>query len=772
MSLTDIYSNTTVNPRLVGFPNIISPLSQNSSSPRISMANHHLSQAMVLDKPEFNKLFTGMENKFIPYTFAQAEREHDCTIVAILPKYRAPVLSRDSLWPEAVVIVLTDEAKPRLDYFKISKYFMGTNGFGFIPEINLRNLQPGNFVSKHDVISRSPGVMGNQFGSGTNLNIIYGSFPETIEDAFVISESGAAKLQTTQISKVVYDCRMDRRPLNLNGYGDVSKLLPDIGTQIRDDGALMGFRPTHWTTVLQDADRDSLREPLVAQDEIIYADAGGTILDIDFRFNPSKLNSCYEQARQYMTNSLQYWRGIYSTYQIYKNQGYKLTKEMHELVNRAIYHMLAADSRVSDLSNEIHAKVRGYDIETDGEQTVDFLQIIVHYSNPRPVANGYKLSDLQGSKGVVGKIVPDDWMPVDDYGIRADMMIDMTSPVARNNPGQLIECGINRISEFVRRECERVYTLKGADPAFDVIMDWYHDINPNQETICRETADTAASRKSFVDDSLKNGIRVLVPPFLDVLSPSTDEHWNNLVHIKSWATKWKVESTPVTYKSQLPDGTIKEFRTKAKFSIGSKYILHLNKIPEIAAPGVACVNNIGIPIKSAYESRYFPVSTSPYRYGEDELRVIAMDTDIREVVRLQGIGANSPVGVNRSIETILTADQPSRIRRIPIPNGELMKTSSVLRLFHNTNGALGVETKNTETTHMDVPAELAEAMWSTDLDEDEKTTPVKPKRKSNNRIVQLGPVEDDIDDEVLADVDDIIIPEEDDDEDDLPVVED
>lgn len=315
------------------------------------------------------------------------------------------------------------------------------------------------------------------------------------------------------------------------------------------------------------------------------------------------------------------------------------------------------------------------------------------------------------TKGVVGAIYEDDWMPVDKFGERADIWIDMNSPVARNNPGQLYEVGMNRISEFVRRRVKEINLTSGTEDAFKTLVEWFNDVNPDYSRRVLEVTNTTKLKKALVTDAIETGPKLWVRPFEKTLTPSKEDTWNALRNIKKWAIKWGVESSPITYKTPQGNGEVKEFTTIAHFSIGSKYIIHLHKIPEITAPGPASVNHMGIPVKATYATKHFPVSTSPYRYGEDELRVISMDTDIREVIRLQNLMSNSPTGAAKAISTILLSETPTRIKRIPISNGDLLRTSAVLKLFHSVTATLGMETKSTKVENFEVPDYLTDAIW-------------------------------------------------------------
>jgi hypothetical protein len=201
---------------------------------------------------------------------------------------------------------------------------------------------------------------------------------------------------------------------------------------------------------------------------------------------------------------------------------------------------------------------------------------------------------------------------------------------------------------------------------------------------------------------IEKGHRLWIPPFLDKLTPKPDDRWHALRNIGMWADKWGVESSTVTYKSPQADGSVKEFTTIARFSIGSKYFIHLHKLPEIFATGPAAVNHIGIPTKAASDAKHFPVIQSPYKFGEDEIRIMALDCPIDWVVRFQGLLSNSPVAVTAAIRAMMIAKHPTRIKVVPISNGDIMRTNAASNLMHSIATTLGVETKNTKLTDVEL----------------------------------------------------------------------
>lgn len=401
MEKKDYLDNVNARLELLGVPNTLSFGSQFVSGARVLMFNHHLAQSMVLNKPEFNRIFTGEENKLMAYDINESDRKYDCEILQIIPKYEPTFLKGGvESCPEFYIIVRTIEPNniSHLDYFLVKKYMMGLNGFGFLTEQQNRHpRRVGDILYKDDPITHSPRVKGEQYCMGTNLNVAYGSFHETIEDAFVISESAAKKLEATSIRQLIIDVRQDRRPLNLYGDEFTDKLLPDIGEYVREDGVLCGFRPTHLTTCVADADPTSLRELLPFQDDAYRIPRGSRIIDLTFHSSPNKLNDCYDQAVKYINNSLRCWDGIYTTYLKYKDK-FKLTDKMSELVKRSIYEMLSQNASVERISENVRKKARSADIVGANNHPVEFLQVVVTYTAPLLAENGTKLTDSSGAK--------------------------------------------------------------------------------------------------------------------------------------------------------------------------------------------------------------------------------------------------------------------------------------------------------------------------------------------------------------------------------------
>ena len=276
-------------------------------------------------------------------------------------------------------------------------------------------------------------------------------------------------------------------------------------------------------------------------------------------------------------------------------------------------------------------------------------------------------------------------MPTDDYGFRADIVIDPNAHVARMTGGPLYEPAINRTSEFVRRKIEAIYPY---DPkaASEILLDYYNDINPNYAIAVKQTKTTEQALYAHVKECVDSKIHLWIPCGLKTI---------NLELIQKLKAKWDVKLSPVTFTQiDMDNNIIGTFRTRNSVCIGSKYLLLLSKIPEPSSSGVAHINQYNTPMKSRPGDKHrYPIRRPPIRiFGEDEKRICVMDLeDPKELVRLMCLQATSRKGVDMVIDALLTSDFPTRINRIPITTKELMNTNMIIQVFNHMLATMGVE---------------------------------------------------------------------------------
>ena len=107
-------------------------------------------------------------------------------------------------------------------------------------------------------------------------------------------------------------------------------------------------------------------------------------------------------------------------------------------------------------------------------------------------------------------------MPVDEQGIRAELLVSPASTIHRENTGQLDEQIVNRCSEFVKRKV--IETAKtDINNASLIALDYINDINPNYAELIKTLLITNDDRKEFVNEIINDRIYLNIPPFLNIM---------------------------------------------------------------------------------------------------------------------------------------------------------------------------------------------------------------------------------------------------------------
>lgn len=673
-----------IDPRLIGHEATLSSFAANNSSPRADMWSSHIKQTLVVKGTEFPKIYSGWEQNHGEYIFSKSRRNQDAQVLAVIPKYAHKIGKfKISNNPQITVIWVGLEDR-KIYYSTVDTYTRCSDGFGyenvFTPAVN--RLQPDQFLPKDEVLVTSPNIKGGAYCYGVNANVAYMTADETIEDAMWISQSLADKLESVEIRRETIIVDENTHPINLYGDNIDFKFIPDIGEYVGDNGILCAFRPITDESFIADTMINELTDIHRNHDKIFYAPPGTKILDLDFYIskNTKIPKTTFDQVEKYKECIEEYYRNIVAVYRQYQGR-YELSYEFNTLVTTAIARLAAAGVRADGVPPHPKAKL----LNRSGHP-IDFLQIMVTYITKRPCSNGFKVTGKQGEKGVICKITPDEDMPTDEQGFKADLVINPGSIVARMNGGQFYEQGINRISEFVRRRVQYIASTN-LDLAFETLMDYYNDIFPEHADLIKSLKTTKEKRDAFVHNCIADGIYLHIPPALDTIGFDL---------IDKLVQKWNVVESPVTYTKRDIDGNIVgTFKTEVPVAIGAKYLVLLGKIPEGCSSGVSHVNQYNTPMKHNARSRY-PIRANPMRFGEDEVRVITMDLeDTSEHMRLTCLQANSPIGVEAMINALLYSDKPTQIERVQVGNAKTLEESNTLLARSNTVVALFWHQMNT-----------------------------------------------------------------------------
>jgi DNA-directed RNA polymerase beta subunit len=673
-------SDCNVRPEILGLELLLSPFTQFNSSQRSNMFSSNISQALVIDGCEPPRIGSGYEQMFGDYSFDTTKRKSDGQLFDVIPKFEVGFgSSHITDNPKKTVVLITDEG---VDCIEISSYTQLYNGFGYknniSPNMMFLNSESGSFIDKDMEFTKPPNHKDGMYCLGVNANIVFMSMPQVTQDAIVLSESFAKKCSHPGIYTIKIFLDESSLPINLYGNETEPKLFPDIGEQVNDDGILMAIRNKDEES-FADLIESSLNRVQISTDNLIKAPLGSTVLDVQvyssqvamrkLSNNPGIMGQLVKYQQQHYT----YYRKVIDCYNRLKQEGYtKFTPRFNDLVTRCmcLKKVVGSEKKVNLIDKRV---------------PVDYFVLEITYSFPRVVSKGFKYAGRGGDKGVVSDIWPDEHMPLDQQGLRADMIVSPESMPNRLNPSQSYEQFYNRLCTLIVDRYRRG-ELGNNKQAYEYILELLTDIRPEYGRQIREYCSNEAKREDLMNDIMNDGLYLIIPPFCNNI---TEEN------VLMLASKYGYVESPVTYSYKTSDGSLTTETTISPACIGSKYVYLLSKIPSMQASAlsVSYINQFGIPTKAKSKSIKMQhlYGSTPLRFGEDEISMLIMGMTPESVARFLGIRANCIQATETMIEKLLTTRSPSAIKNIGVSTDYMVKNSIPAKLLSHYFGIIGYD---------------------------------------------------------------------------------
>lgn len=691
-SLSSYLNNIKADPRLLGPTTLLNPMPDHVSAQRGKMFSDHASQWQVLKGCEFPYVFTGYEKQIGSYEVSTTERNQDIAIERIIPKFNVNNGSSPlTYYPSTTVIYKTvGNDEPKYGYFNIDKFTARSDGYGYSNvQVNYSNLSKYTLIPKNEKLVTSPCHKGNKYCYGTNLRVAYMSLPHVTEDAFLISETAARKCGTTGIDKVTINIKIDQIPVNLYGNEDGEyKFFPDVGEYVNDDGILCALRKPTAESFIYDTAVENLSTVQPLHDTVYYAPRGAKIVDVDVVINSAAYQSqpMFAQCEKYRDQLDAYWAQIYETYQeIKKRDGAKaLTFDFNSLI-AAAYNRLRVDNYpwLRDIPSSGRRRIK----PRIKKEVVEYISLTITYMYDRELQCGYKLAGRYGNKGVVSIIMPDEMMPVDENGLRADIVVDPISVFNRMNPAQWYEQFFNRGSELLmQRVKDIIATTHNYGEAYNLITSYCTDINPNYGKKIKDMTDTELKRKEFINDCVNDGVYLNVVPFMK------DIDQNKIIEL---VNKYHIYKSPVRFGVYTDETkqNIKWITTKKPVMIGYEYWMMLYKMPHAHGSGISHVNQYRTPVKgSKFAMEQYPVNQTPFRLGEDEVRNLIMVAGANTAAKILCEYANSPEAVNDLAGHLLNDEHPGALKSVDdLTLDQMVKGNGIVGVTKHIFSTFGVD---------------------------------------------------------------------------------
>ena len=502
---------------------------------------------------------------------------------------------------------------------------------------------------------------------------------DTTDDAFVISDELAKKFTHTVIAKREISIGVDECPLNLYGDDESYKCFPDIGDTVRDDGILLALRKFDSNSFSTDLTNEELYIPRQLHDNIIMAQPGATVTNIDVYVahrvmkNSSSNSSFYKQIMTYALLHNKYYSAIID---IYNKEVAGANRTCNSAFNTLVTRCKCLCYRTGNRM-----------ILVDKKDEIQNMKLVITYAYEKKISLGCKLTGTDGSKGVVSAIWPKEDMPISIHGVRADILITAESPFNRLNGGQFIEQFLSLCSEIVARNVK-----EGNVPdkdAYEYVLDYIRMVNPNFSEYIRRRLTTKALRDDFIQAVKDDGIYMIVPPYMKGLDADL---------YLAMCKKYGIERGPLTYYRHKSDGTREKVVTKCPGIIGAKYLVLLGKRPEdtLTAAEFGYVNQFFAPMK--VNNKHAKLSClhaqTPQKYGEDEFANLITLIGPVAASRILGVYGNSPVAMAKLQQLLLESPYPTALGNIGMTTKEIMDNCSNIGLLNHMLCEVGYQLKD------------------------------------------------------------------------------
>lgn len=684
----EYFSNAKAPPQLLGLDQLLNPFVSHTSSQRSMMYSSHTTQAQTLKGCEHPRVFSGYETIVGRYEHSTTTRDQDVQILDVIPRF---VVSQNMNDPTTIhgtpyyTIVYKGAEDGKVGYFNLEQFTKRSEGFGYTNHwLNLDILQKGNFLPKNVKLSTSPAHKGSMYCMGTNLRVAYMSLPQVTEDAFLISESAKQQMESEGYGVINIRISPNQIPLNLYGDGTNYKFFPDIGEKVREDGVLTAIRTPTAESIVYDTAPGHLTKIQHLHDNAYYVPIDAEVIDVQVTINRGcKLKTpreVFNQLQKYRDGVSSYNLKLWACYQEAVKNDWEITPDFNNLITRALSELLVDGVRVSGYSHKATVK------PVSRKETIEFANIQIIYKYANKVNEGFKVAGRYGNKGVVATIVPDQYMPVDEQGLRAQLIISPESVFNRMNPGQWYEQYFNRLAELLQKRLQEELTghsdQESWTRAYETALDFLNDLNPNWAKHLRETHPTVDDQNALVQDILNDGFYIQMTPFQD----NVDQHL--VIKLRD---KWGGQKSCVTFSTRNQDGSWTEYKSKRPVMIGKEYFHLLYKMPHMRAVGIGHINQYRIPVRPSPSAKAaYPIQQRPIRLGEDEIRNITTTSGAETAAHILGVYANAPAAVEQLGSHLLFDEHPSQLEKIEMTLPEILQDNNIIGVTKHIFSCAGI----------------------------------------------------------------------------------
>lgn len=549
----------------MGFPDKI-------SSVRSAMATRHTAQRVVLADPEFPMVYTGAENVAGELSSWNVKATDDYELIKTFRKFKDSPIS-----PVVYLMKNLRTGKYKCEEVKPAENLTEKYGFRIYNKI-ANKFNDGDIIPKDTIISQTSSYVNDNYCAGRNIRCLYTITPEITEDALVISDEAAKKLDYYMVD--IIDVAIKKDSFLLNKYGDdnLYKPFPNVGEEIQDD-ILCSIRENSFISSIKEAAIPHIN------DTNYYSNGGGTIVDIDIFTNIDVEN---DQFNYYHRQITEWYQSIY------------------DYISAIVVDKSQDDTTMLDIFQRAE-KYLSESIWVTKENIVDtHIRFTVLKRKHVAQGHGQKLTGRYGNKSVISKIVPQRLMPKTDDGRPIDMICNALSIPNRIISFVTYETSMTFMSERIWQHITEMNNNgESKEKIMDIVIEFISIFNPDQGNELVRLYEESPSQ--VFNDVINNGIYIHIPPFNEVCVRDA---------LLAAYDKYPDILKPYKIYDKLRHRWV---QLKGEYAVGYQYTWVLKQEASKTASAVSTGRTTlsDLPVKtSRYKNNLIPYSDNPIKYGE------------------------------------------------------------------------------------------------------------------------------------------------------------
>lgn len=643
---------------LVVFPWISSPT-------RMYMVGNMIPKSVDTNGRSERKIITGAE-----YQYAKGARRIEAPSNMIIEEVfyvHSPNVSGEvtDKWSEMWLLFKNDELNA-YDILVLPKYNTQNTYIGFeyvYDETIMARIEKGARFPKGTVFGKSPRISkSGEWMFGTDLIVCTGSFHFNEEDGIAITDWAATeKLKCMFKHTRNFSWNEDEYvPLLINGTDENPKPLPESGERIRPDGIVMGFRKRNSRTALTTLTKKALRTPDINHDILFHAPINSEVMAVEVLSERMK-----DRSNNRSTDYVE---------QTHTKQMDRYERRQNDMWNSVIrwYNTRLSANAGNDLplSNQLDTFIRlafaNYTRSSLGKVNTLFrgnkrvklkdwnVTILLREMVPGRVK--FKMTGMNGDKGVIVKIIPRHMAPRYADGTICDVIINNVPAFRRQIFSMLLEQSVNFINMHIHREVVALRKVGNYEEAFAKLLQFFDTGFPEFGELVRDTVFEPQTIIEYVDHVAKTQISVQVV---------SNTKLYGVAIIRALREIYSYKPERILFTDSLGE----EVMSDNPVLITHQHFMLLDKFgTDMSAQSLPLANPFGMPTKPNDVHKYGDfLQNKPNRNkGETEARLSNSQSGPQEINKNLAL-ANSPELRTRANRRIIRADDPFNIDQIIKP---------------------------------------------------------------------------------------------------------